>query len=171
MNHQILRFILVASVIFGTQAPSALAEEPRMNFTTSPLSFALVAPSLSVGFKAGDHFAIGPTLSISPSNTFSNNYYSALGPMIYGIGLQTNYTPNRPIFSDGLVLSGYLKAGIRSTRLATEIAPQFGASVGYQWFYQTGINMAVSAGVNYNSQSYLIFPVGPVFDYRLGYAF
>jgi len=154
-------------VFFGISlAPVALAggneRARRFNVSLNPLS--LISGALSTGFewRAADHLTMGPYLHYDASGSGDNQTSNI------GLGFRTDYAFSG-VFNDGWYVSPFISrysfkghnASTDTTNGAnTTIASQYeydalniGAVAGYGWYWSSGFNLRLGAGLMHTTLS------------------
>lgn len=181
LSKVIVVFMLVGTTLTAHAAgEKASAEKPMAasankdrstNISINPLGFAFGAFNTNVDFKMSDRFTLGPSVAFT---SVTSGVSKATG---YGIGANANFYLSNDAFNDSWIVSvGAEYAYIGIDNLSAS-GLGFGATIGYGWFWDSGFNIGLGAGLQYVSLDYTkigfidISAVLPRLSFSLGYAF
>jgi hypothetical protein len=165
----ILMTFVFSSASFADSTPVTPVRNANVRVNPLGIAFGVVNATLDLG--AGDNFTVGPSAAFM---TRSANGITATG---FGIGIGSNIFLGHPRFTDSWILApevGYAYAsGGGNSASGTEL----GLSIDYGWFWSSGFNLALGAGIEYVSLDYSQLGLGsvsgllPSLTLTIGYAF
>jgi hypothetical protein len=151
----------------------AHASDKTYNISTSPLSYFLMVPNLSVNYKLFDHLSLGPSISAEPSSWYEPSLTKNAANTLLFAGVMVTVSLDHSIFEDSWVFQAYGRAAFQPSPSGIQLSPNFGATLGYQWFFSSGFNAAFGLGVDYRERGIFaaLLPLRPLIDVRIGYSF
>jgi hypothetical protein len=185
------RIFLLISCLWSISASKADAQESNnkstpnkaenlINISTAPVFFPFGSYDLDVELGLTRYLTLGPKLMY---NTFTSSF-STTGNK-YSVGVVATVSIGHPKFTNGWVLRPFLSyaSGTASTSGIPPVSVSasgldFGANVGYGWFWNSGINLSLGFGYQYlnsvtfsSNKIYATTGGGPSLLIQLGYAF
>lgn len=170
MKNTILTLGLLAAFA-GTTTSAHAAGDRTMNISVNPLGMAFGAVNANVDFKLSDRFTLGPSVAFT---SVSSGGTSATG---ISLGANANLYLSNKAFQDSWILSAGADYASASAGSLSASGLSIGSTIGYGWFWDSGFNIGLGAGIQYISLDYTklgltsISGVLPRISFTLGYAF
>jgi hypothetical protein len=176
----LLSLILALIALPWTHTAQAASNLKNTNVTVEPLGVFFGFNNAQVNFRLGDRFAIGPTLGFGSISSDSNT-----ANLISG-GIDAEIALNSPIFTNGLILNPSLTlisaswtsntttllpggGTSRSTRSEVSVGLGLGLDFGYHWFFDSGLNLLMGAGISIGAPNLSSIGVGSRTNLVLGH--
>ncbi len=121
------------------------SEKPdkTVNFSIDPFGFLSRISNIGMEWIVDDNMSLGPSLSLmnisSPSTTGT----------ALGVGAVLTATFGHKIFTDGVFIRPFLDYSVAAANSLSATGVALGASVGYWWFWKSGLNLGIGLGYHY----------------------
>lgn len=118
-----------------------------VNFSIDPFGFLSGVSNISMEWLADDNMSLGPSLSLMNISSRSTT-----GTAV-GIGAVLTATFGHKIYTNGVFIRPFLDYSVAAANSLTATGIALGASVGYWWFWKSGLNLGVGLGYQYTTMN------------------
>ncbi len=143
----------------------------NVNIYISPLGFVFGVANLAAEFKLAERLSLGPTVSYSKRTSGTSSATA------WSFGATMTLYLSDPAMNDSWFISPFFQYAIASNGNLSASGIATGLDLGYWWFFDSGINIALGAGIQYYSIDFSSIGIGaissllPSLKFSIGYAF
>ncbi|MCM2322987.1 MAG: DUF3575 domain-containing protein, partial [Oligoflexia bacterium] len=156
----ILGFATVASAAQPAAAPVAAPMTTGMkdyNVRVNPLGLLFGSANAALDIGVSDSITVGPMASLMSATTTVGT--TTTKTTIFGVGAGVNFFLGQNRFTDAWVFSPFAQYISASVDSESAGALAVGADMGYQWFWENGVNLGLGLGVGYYSLDAELFAI------------